>query len=110
MDSFSIPSLYPPCYPLNADFVLQRAGPVAFEMRKISVTCILTRMVSIKGRRDGVVGVANGLQHGRSGVPFQAEATDFLISTTVQTCSGAHPASYSMAIGVISPEGTAAGS
>jgi len=47
-------------------------------------------------------GVASGLQAGRSGGPIQAEATDFLFSTTVQTWSGAHPAPYPMVTNVIS--------
>ena len=49
-----------------------------------------------------VPGLLSGLERNRG--PFPAGASIFYLHIKVQTCSGAHPASYSMCTGVLSLE------
>jgi hypothetical protein len=61
--------------------------------------------------RDSSVGIATdyGLDDRMIGVRFPAYARNFFLRHRVQTCSGAHPASYPMGIGSSFPGGKAAG-
>jgi hypothetical protein len=57
---------------------------------------------------DKVVSLVHRLRAGGCGVRIAAGATDFSLLLTVQTRSGAHPASCAMCTGILSPGGKAA--
>jgi hypothetical protein len=62
--------------------------------------------ISCCDSRDSLVGIATGWT---AGVRFPAGVRDISLRHSVQTGSGAHPASYPMGTGVSFSEGKAAG-
>jgi hypothetical protein len=58
--------------------------------------------------RNRAVGIATGYGLGGAGVRFPGGERDFSLLSSVQTDSGAHPASYSTATEDFSPVGKAA--